>query len=67
VGYAGVYDLGLMGDVDDLAESRIGRAYVRKVVGEDEAALRRGSRSTTPTGSRPGCSSSTAARTAARP
>jgi hypothetical protein len=56
-----------MGDVDDLAESRIGRAYVRKVVGEDEAALRRGSRSTTPTGSRPGCSSSTAARTAARP
>jgi dipeptidyl aminopeptidase/acylaminoacyl peptidase len=42
-GYAGVYDLGLMGDVDDLAESRIGRAYVRQVVGEDEAALRRGS------------------------
>lgn len=40
VGYAGIYDLSLLGEVDDIAESRIGRGYVRKVVGEDEAALR---------------------------
>jgi dipeptidyl aminopeptidase/acylaminoacyl peptidase len=38
--YSGVYDLSLMGEVDDISESRIGRAYVRKVVGDDPAALR---------------------------
>jgi dipeptidyl aminopeptidase/acylaminoacyl peptidase len=40
VGYAGVYDLELMGDIDDLSKSRIARGQVRVTVGDDLQALR---------------------------
>lgn len=40
VGIAGVYDLTLMGRSDDLSWSRLGRGYVKTVLGEDEAQLR---------------------------
>jgi len=40
VGYAGVYDLALMDKVGDIPETRLGRAYVHVVVGDDKAALR---------------------------
>ncbi len=40
VGYAGIYDLTLLTDSDFAISSRLGRAYIRKVVGEDDAALR---------------------------
>ncbi len=43
VGYAGVYDLTLMGRSGDIADTGLGRAYVRTVVGDDAAALKRGS------------------------
>ncbi len=40
MGIAGVYDLTLLGKSDDISWSRLGRGYVRKVLGEDEAQLR---------------------------
>lgn len=40
VGIAGVYDLTLMGRSDDISWSRLGRGYVKEVLGEDEAQLR---------------------------
>lgn len=38
-GYAGVYDLKLLGGEDDLVESRLARSFVRKAVGRDDAQL----------------------------
>lgn len=38
-GYAGVYDLKLLGEGEDLVYSRLGRAFVRKAVGRDDAQL----------------------------
>jgi dipeptidyl aminopeptidase/acylaminoacyl peptidase len=40
VGYSGIYDLELLAGRGDIAERRVGRAWVRAAVGEDEAALR---------------------------
>ncbi len=39
VGYAGIYDLGLLLKIGDVRLGRIGRGYVRTAVGEEEAAL----------------------------
>ena len=41
VGYAGVYDLTLIGNKDDIGESFIGRGVVRTYVGEDVDELKR--------------------------
>ncbi len=43
VGYAGIYDLARMASSGDIALTRLGRGYVRTVVGEDEGELRRAS------------------------
>jgi len=40
VGYSGIYDLTLMGSEGDIPESRMGRGFLRRVLGEDQAALR---------------------------
>jgi len=40
VGFAGVYDLTRLTDSDFAETSRLGRGYVRTVVGDDDAALR---------------------------
>jgi dipeptidyl aminopeptidase/acylaminoacyl peptidase len=40
IGYAGVYDLTLMSEKGDFADSTRARAYVRKAVGQDSAALK---------------------------
>ncbi len=40
VGYAGIYDLGLLSSRGDVSQTRPGRDYVRAAVGVDEAALR---------------------------
>jgi dipeptidyl aminopeptidase/acylaminoacyl peptidase len=43
VGYAGIYDLGLLSKIGDIAERRLGRGYVRTAVGEDVRALEQSS------------------------
>jgi len=43
VGYSGVYDLTMMDRVGDVPETRLGRGYVRVAVGDDPAALKKGS------------------------
>jgi dienelactone hydrolase len=43
VGYAGVYDLTLLSEKGDIAETPLSRAYVRKAVGQDLATLKAGS------------------------
>ena len=40
IGYAGVYDLELMWESGDIADSRNGRAYLERVLGKDVAKLR---------------------------
>jgi dipeptidyl aminopeptidase/acylaminoacyl peptidase len=40
IGYAGIYDLTLMSEKGDLAESTLARAYIRKAVGQDSAKLK---------------------------
>jgi dipeptidyl aminopeptidase/acylaminoacyl peptidase len=40
VGYVGVYDLTLMEKLGDIPETRLGRGYVKTVLGTDEAALK---------------------------
>lgn len=40
VGYSGIYDLTLMDNLGDISESRLGRGYLHRVLGEDAAALR---------------------------
>ncbi len=40
VGYAGVYDLTLMGKTDNLRFSPLGQSQIRRVLGEDSRALR---------------------------
>ena len=39
VGYAGIYDLGLLAKTGDISWGRLGRGYVRTAVGEDDRAL----------------------------
>jgi dipeptidyl aminopeptidase/acylaminoacyl peptidase len=41
VGYAGVYDLTIMASSGDISESRMGKGYVKTVLGSDEEALKR--------------------------
>jgi dipeptidyl aminopeptidase/acylaminoacyl peptidase len=41
VGYAGVYDLTIMASSGDISESRMGKGYVKAVLGSDEEALKR--------------------------
>ena len=43
VGYAGVYDLTLVGHDDDISETRLGRGVVRRYLGDDEDELKRNS------------------------
>ena len=43
VGYAGIYDLGLLSKIGDIAERKRGRNYVRAAVGEDARLLEQGS------------------------
>jgi len=39
VGYAGIYDLGLLAKTGDISWGRIGRGYVRTAVGDDDRTL----------------------------
>jgi dipeptidyl aminopeptidase/acylaminoacyl peptidase len=41
VGYAGVYDLTIMMSSGDISESRLGKGFVKTVLGTDEEALKR--------------------------
>jgi dipeptidyl aminopeptidase/acylaminoacyl peptidase len=43
VGYAGIYDLGLLSETGDIRLGRIGRGFVRTTVGEDKRALEQAS------------------------
>ena len=41
VGYAGVYDLTIMSSEGDIGQSRMGRGFLTRVLGEDEDALKK--------------------------
>jgi dipeptidyl aminopeptidase/acylaminoacyl peptidase len=43
VGYAGIYDLSLMAHSGDIADTGLGRGYLRTAVGVDDKALKRAS------------------------
>ncbi len=43
VGYSGIYDLARLSSIGDVGERRLGRGFIRTVVGDDEAALKRAS------------------------
>ena len=68
VGLAGVYDLTLMSSIGDIPETHLARGYVKRVLGDDEAALKRSSPiyNSDKLKAR-GSSSSTASRAGARP
>lgn len=41
IGYVGVYDLPMMFEEGDIPDNRFGRSYLKRVLGENEKALRR--------------------------